>query len=96
MIDKEYIQTLFNAGKLYRCLPYALIFKTTHYCYYKCAHCCEDAGPHREKQYINADIICNYISQAIQQPSFSRDVIFTGGEVFSSYKFGDEKYVSKS
>ncbi|MCQ2562814.1 MAG: hypothetical protein MJ158_04345, partial [Alphaproteobacteria bacterium] len=72
---------------------YALIFKTTHYCNYKCAHCCEDAGPHRERRHINADIICNYISQAIQQPSFSRDVIFTGGEVFSSYKFGDEKYI---
>lgn len=93
MINKEYFHTFLAAGKLYKCLPYSLVFKTTHYCYYKCAHCCEDAGPHRKKQYINADIICNYISQAIQHPEFSRDIIFTGGEVFSSYKFGDKQYV---
>lgn len=74
-------------------LKYTLVFKTTNYCWFKCQHCCENSGPDQEKTYIDSKIICDYLAQAKQDPQFSNDVIFTGGEVFSAYKFGDKNYV---
>ncbi len=73
--------------------PYYLIFKTTHYCWYKCPHCCEKAGPDQEKTYIPQETIFEILNQAKQDPLFINEVVFTGGEIFSSYKFGDKKYI---
>ncbi len=80
-------------GEAVRYVPYALVFKTTNYCWYKCAHCCESAGPDQAKVYIPANVIRHYIAAASWDPQFSREVVFTGGEIFSSYRFGDKQYV---
>lgn len=73
--------------------PYVLVFKTTHYCWYNCAHCCENSGPHQPRQYIPQTIICDYLAQAKSDTAFSNEVVFTGGEIFSAYRFGPENYV---
>nr|MBQ0091574.1 radical SAM protein [Candidatus Enterousia merdequi] len=73
--------------------PYFLIFKTTNYCWYKCAHCCEKAGPDNEKIYIPQETIINILKQAKQDKKFVNEVVFTGGEIFSAYKFGDKQYI---
>ena len=73
--------------------PYYLIFKTTNYCWYKCPHCCENAGPNNEKTHIPQETIYNILTQAQNDPLFINEVVFTGGEIFSSYKFGDKQYI---
>ncbi len=80
-------------GVLVREMPYILVFKTTNWCWYKCAHCCESSGPDQARVYIPAPVIKNYIAQASWDPYFARSVVFTGGEIFSSYKWGDPTYV---
>ena len=88
-----------NIGFASECLqlakyaPYYLIFKTTLYCWYKCLHCCEKAGPDQEKTFIPQETISKILNQAKQDPLFINEVVFTGGEIFSSYKFGDKKYI---
>lgn len=74
--------------------PYVLVFKTTNWCWNKCAHCCEASGPDNEKTFIPKSVIKDYVTQAIQDPLFSREIVFTGGEIMSAYKFADEYYVS--
>lgn len=76
-------------------LPYAMVFKTTHYCWNNCPHCCESAGVNMPKNYIPSAIIENYINQAIKDPNFSKDLIFTGGEIMSAYKYHDESNYAK-
>lgn len=73
--------------------PYYLIFKTTNYCWYKCPHCCEKSGPNNEKTYIPQETIFEILTQAKQDPKFINEVVFTGGEIFSAYKFGDKQYI---
>lgn len=82
-----------NFASAVRDFPYCLIFKTTNYCWYKCPHCCENSGPHNKKTYISDETICNYLTQAINDPKFDRNVVFTGGEIFSAYRFYDTQYV---
>lgn len=74
--------------------PYVLVFKTTNWCWNNCAHCCESSGPHNPKTFIPKSVINNYVIQAAQDPLFSREIVFTGGEIMSAYKFADEYYVS--
>lgn len=76
-------------------LPYAMVFKTTHYCWNKCPHCCESAGANMPKNYIPSAIIENYINQAIKDPNFSKNLVFTGGEIMSAYKYHDESNYAK-
>lgn len=83
-----------------KCAPYVishakyyLIFKTTNYCWFKCPHCCENAGPENPKTYLPKEIIMDYLTQANQDKRFVKHVVFTGGEIFSSYKFGDKRYI---
>ncbi len=70
--------------------PYVMIFKTTHYCGNNCPHCCESAGANMPKKYIPATVIENYVTQAINDPKFSKDLVFTGGEIMSAYKYHTE------
>lgn len=76
-----------------RTRPYFLGFKTTNYCWYRCPHCCENSGPHNPREFLPAQIITGYIDQAVRDPLFNKSVVFTGGEIMSSYSFGDENYV---
>lgn len=78
-----------------RKLPYIMGFKTTHWCWYSCAHCLESCGPNMPKEYIPADVIKGYINQAIKDPKFGKELIFTGGEIFSAYYNHDTKYVKE-
>lgn len=89
----DLIDKVLPVGGIVRRFPYAMVFKTTNWCWYKCAHCCENAGPDQPHEYIPSDIIKYYIQQGINDPTFSQEVVFTGGEIMSAYKFGDEKYV---
>ncbi len=84
-----------SVGQMVRDIPYVLVFKTTNFCWYKCPHCCECSGPDQPKRYIPAHVIRYYIETALQDPQFSKSVVFTGGEIFSSYKFGEHNYVPK-
>ena len=95
-IFKSFLENLGFAAEAYglaKNAPYYLVFKTTNYCWYKCRHCCENAGPDQEKTYIPEETICKIISQAKNDEKFIKEVVFTGGEIFSSYKFGDKQYV---
>ena len=76
-----------------RLRPYFLGFKTTNYCWYRCPHCCENSGPHNPREFLPAHIITGYIDQAVKDPLFNQSVVFTGGEIMSAYRFGDENYV---
>ena len=76
-------------------LPYIIVFKTTHYFWNNCPNCCEDAGANMPKNYIPTPIIENYINQAVKDPQFSKDFVFTGGEIMSAYKYHNEKNYAK-
>ena len=84
---------LLPVGGIIRRLPYVIIFKTTNYCWFRCAHCCESAGPDQPREYMPLDIIYTYLCEAVKDPLYSGHAVFTGGEIMSSYKFGDPKYV---
>lgn len=73
--------------------PYALVFKTTNWCWNNCAHCCESSGPNNPKKFIPESVIKDYIKQALSDKRFDRSVVFTGGEITSAYKFVDRHYV---
>lgn len=95
-IVKDFMENVDFAIQVYNLAKYAqyiVIFKTTNYCWFKCPHCCENSGPHNEKTYIPEENIINFLDQARQDPLFANNVVFTGGEIFSSYKFGNQDYV---
>lgn len=71
-------------------LPYVMVFKTTHYCWNNCPHCCESAGAKLPKEYISTTVIENYIKQATTDPKFGKNLVFTGGEIMSAYKYHTE------
>ncbi len=73
--------------------PYAIVFKTTNWCWNNCAHCCESSGPKNPKTFIPRDVITGYIDQAVNDENFSKHIILTGGEIMAAYKFVDEYYV---
>ncbi|MBO7509344.1 MAG: radical SAM protein [Alphaproteobacteria bacterium] len=73
--------------------PYVLVFKTTNWCWNRCAHCCESSGPDAPRTFIPKSVIIDYTAQAAADPMFSKHVIFTGGEIMSAYKFAEERYV---
>lgn len=95
------IQNFFNdtvdkilpIGGYVRKFKYAVIFKTTHWCWYNCPHCCENAGAHRPREMMPEDVIKYYVDQAAKDPLFCKDIVLTGGEIMASYKFGPENYV---
>ncbi|MCQ2598906.1 MAG: radical SAM protein [Alphaproteobacteria bacterium] len=80
-------------GKIIRDFPYTMVFKTTNYCWYNCHHCCESANAKQPKNFISNQIIENYLYQAISDPLFSGNVVFTGGEIMASYLFENADYV---
>ena len=83
----------FPAEKILRQSPYDLVFKTTNYCDLQCPHCCECSGPNNPRTYIPAQTIHSYLDQAHADPVFSNNVVFTGGEIMSAYRFGPADYV---
>lgn len=87
------IDRLLPAGVLVRNLPYVMIFKTTHWCWYNCPHCCESAGKNRPAEFIPADVIKYYTDAAKSDPKFTKEMVLTGGEIMASYKFNMENYV---
>ena len=80
-------------SSIFQQIPYCLIFKTTHYCWNNCEHCCESAGSNMPKKFIPESTIKGYIDQALADKSFSHEIVFTGGEIMSSYKFEGRDYV---
>ncbi len=84
-----------QAGRIYRHAKYGLVFKTTNYCWYQCPHCCESSGPNNPRIFMPADTICDYLTQAHADARFNNNVVFTGGEIMSSYRFGDDDYVPR-
>ena len=89
----DFMDKILPVGGIVRHLPYALVFKTTHWCMYNCAHCCENAGTFQPRKLMPAQTIKNYIAQAMADTGFSDNVVFTGGEIMSAYHFGDTSYV---
>ncbi len=87
------IDKILPIGGIVRDFPYVLVFKTTNWCWYKCPHCCENAGPDNSRAFIPIGIIKGYISQAMQDVKFNNSVIFTGGEIMAAYAFGATDYV---
>ena len=87
------IDRLLPVGRVVRELPYVMIFKTTHWCWYNCAHCCESAGKDRPAEFIPADVIKYYTDAAKSDPKFTKEIVLTGGEIMASYKFNMENYV---
>lgn len=87
------IDRLLPVGRIMRQLPYVMIFKTTHWCWYNCAHCCESAGKDRPAEFIPADVIKYYTDAAKSDPKFTKEIVLTGGEIMASYKFNMENYV---
>lgn len=72
---------------------YILVFKTTNWCWNNCSHCCENSGGHMPKNFIPESVVKGYIDQACQDANFSREIVFTGGEITASYIFGQKNYV---
>ncbi len=73
---------------------YALVFKTTNFCWNNCAHCCESSGPSNSKEFIPETTIKQIIDNAVCDDKFTNQVVFTGGEIMSSYMFGPQQYFS--
>ena len=98
MIKDFYENTMdkicFSRG-IVRNMPYTMVFKTTHWCWYQCAHCLESCGPKMPKNYIPADVIKEYINQATHDAQFDKELVFTGGEIFSAYHNYDTNYVKE-
>ena len=92
-MSSNFLGKIFPAARLVATFPYTLVFKTTHFCWYNCAHCCENAGAHQPKLFMPADVIKNYLDAASNDSMFSREVVFTGGEIMSAYKFAEQGYV---
>ena len=86
---------LFPVTTLLRDRPFAMVFKTTNYCWYSCAHCCESSGPNQPRTYIPLDVACAYMDAAALSLNFDKNVVFTGGEIMTAYKFGPTDYVPK-
>lgn len=78
---------------LFQRVPYALVFKTTNYCWNNCAHCAESSGVHNARTFIPESVITGYIDQAAKDEKFSKEIVFTGGEIMSAYTFGQKDYV---
>lgn len=87
------IDRLLPVGVVVRNLPYVMIFKTTHWCWYNCPHCCESAGKNRPAEFIPADVIKYYTDAATSDPKFAKEMVLTGGEIMASYKFDMKNYV---
>ncbi len=87
------IDRLLPVGVVVRNLPYVMIFKTTHWCWYNCPHCCESAGKNRPAEFIPADVIKYYTDAATSDPKFTKEKVLTGGEIMASYKFDMKNYV---
>jgi organic radical activating enzyme len=79
----------FPTFHLYKNAPYYLTFTTTLYCDNHCAHCCENSGTHQKYTFIEPHVIKTIIAGATWDKRFNRNVVFTGGEIFTSY-FRDE------
>ena len=47
------------------------------------------------KEYIPTTVIKDYIKQAINDPKFSKSLVFTGGEIMSAYKHHTESNYAK-
>ena len=73
--------------------PYVLVFKTTHWCWNNCTHCCESSGPKQPKNFIPESVITSYVDQSSADTKFSHAIVFTGGEIMSAYKFATPGYV---
>ncbi|MBE6460121.1 MAG: radical SAM protein [Alphaproteobacteria bacterium] len=87
------IDRLLPVGVVVRNLPYVMIFKTTHWCWYNCPHCCESAGKNRPAEFIPVDVIKYYTDAATSDPKFTKEMVLTGGEIMASYKFDMKNYV---
>lgn len=87
------IDRLLPVGVVVRDFRYVMIFKTTHWCWYNCAHCCESAGKNRPAEFIPADVIKFYTDSAKSDPKFTDEIVLTGGEIMASYKFDMPHYV---
>ena len=95
-LNDFYQNTLDNIlpiGSYVRLLPYDLVFKATHWCWYNCPHCCESAGKNRDKTFIPESVIKYYIDAAKQDPQFTNEVVITGGELMSAYNLMSPEYV---
>ncbi|MBR4891620.1 MAG: radical SAM protein [Alphaproteobacteria bacterium] len=89
----NFADNILPVGGFVRRLPYIIVFKATHWCWYNCPHCCENAGPHRPREFMPEQVIKYYTDQANQDPQFSKSIVLTGGEIMSAYKFGPKDYV---
>lgn len=87
------IDRILPMGMIVRDLPYVMVFKTTHWCWYNCPHCCESAGKNRPAEFIPADVIKYYTDAAKSDPKFTKEMVLTGGEIMASYKFDMKNYV---
>lgn len=87
------IDRILPIGSYVRFVPYDLVFKSTHYCWYNCAHCCESAGKNRDKTFIPESVIKYYIDSAQNDPKFTNEVVITGGELMSAYSIKNPSYV---
>lgn len=81
-------------SSIFQQLPYAMVFKTTNWCWNNCAHCCESSGSLMPKKFIPESVINGYVDQAITDKKFSRQIVFTGGEITAAYKFAGRDYLS--
>lgn len=89
----QFQRRVFPVALTVRDLPFCLVFKTTNYCWYSCRHCCESSGPNQPRTFIPADVVGAYMDAATQLPNFDKNVVFTGGEIMSAYRFGPANYV---
>ena len=89
------MKRLFPVGHIVDSLPYAIVFKTTHWCWNNCPHCCESAGADMPKKFIPYDTIENYVIQAKNDPKFDKNIVLTGGEITSAYMHHSPDYVPK-
>ena len=87
------IDRLLPMGMIVRYLPYMMVFKTTHWCWYNCPHCCESAGKNRPTEFIPANVIKYYTDAARSDGQFAKEIVLTGGEIMAAYKFDMENYV---
>ncbi len=87
------IDRVLPIGGIVRNWPYDLVFKSTHWCWYNCAHCCESSGKNRDKTFIPEYVIKHYIDTAQYDPKFTNEVVITGGELMSAYNLENPGYV---
>ncbi len=70
-----------------------LEFQLTKVCLKNCDYCAKGCGPSMPHSFMQASLPMFYIDQAKKDPLFTREVTYSGGDIFLSYDLTSQEYL---